>query len=63
MGWPNDAPPPIDFSPAGLLLAAGREDEVQLLYRIGQMIDMLQQVPRTIEALGLLGLAGACHLS
>jgi hypothetical protein len=27
------------------------------------MIDMLQQVPRTIEALGFLGLAGAWHLS
>jgi len=35
----------------------------QLLYRIGKMIDMLQQVPRTIEALGILELAGARHLS
>jgi hypothetical protein len=35
----------------------------QLLYRIGKMIDMLQQVPCTIEALGFLGLAGARHLS
>jgi hypothetical protein len=27
------------------------------------LIDMPQQVPRTIEALGFLGLAGAWHLS
>jgi hypothetical protein len=35
----------------------------QLLDRVGKMIDMLQQVPRTIEALGFLELAGARHLS
>jgi hypothetical protein len=35
----------------------------QLLDRIGELIDMQQQVARTIEALGFLSLAGAWHLS
>jgi hypothetical protein len=35
----------------------------QLLDRIGKLLDMPQQIPRTIEALGSLGLAGARHLS
>jgi hypothetical protein len=35
----------------------------QLLDRIGELIDMQQQVARAIEALGFLRLAGAWHLS
>ena len=35
----------------------------QLFDRIGELIDMQQQVARAIEALGFLGLAGAWHLS
>ena len=35
----------------------------QLFDRIGELIDMQQQVARAIQALGLLGLAGAGHLS
>jgi hypothetical protein len=35
----------------------------QLLDRIGKLIDMPQQVPRAMEALGFLGLAGAWHLA
>ena len=35
----------------------------QLLDRIGELIDVQQQVARAIEALGFLGLAGAWHLS
>jgi transposase len=44
---------------------AGRYGAVphQLLDRIGELIDMPQQVERTTEALGFLGLAGAWHLS
>ena len=35
----------------------------QLFDRIGELIDMQQQIARAIEALGFLGLAGAWHLS
>jgi len=35
----------------------------QLFDRIGKLIDMQQQVAGTIEAFGLLGRAGAWHLS
>ena len=35
----------------------------QLLDRIGELIDVLQQIACAIEALGFLGLAGARHLS
>ena len=35
----------------------------QLFDRIGELIDAPQQIPRTIEALGFLTLAGAWHLS
>jgi hypothetical protein len=35
----------------------------QLLDRIGELIDLPQQVERAIEALGFLGPAGAWHLS
>ena len=35
----------------------------QLFDRIGELIGLQQQVARAIEALGLLGLAGAWHLS
>jgi hypothetical protein len=35
----------------------------QLLDRIGKLIDLPQQVPRTIETLGFLRLAGAWYLS
>ena len=35
----------------------------QLFDRIGELIDMQQQIARAIEALGFLRLAGAWHLS
>jgi len=35
----------------------------QLLDRVGELVDMQQQIARSIEALGFLGFARAWHLS
>jgi len=57
------------FQPLGLLeVAIGltRRNGAfpgQLFDRIGELIDKQQQVARAIETFGLLGLAGAWHLS
>ena len=57
------------FQPLSLFEVAigltGRNGAVlrQLLDRNGELIDMQQQIARTIEALGFLGLAGAGHPS